>query len=117
MVKMATGENQQPCVQQELDREFPSTRGESRELHRVGAGESSGSTITNTNTSFTTTSTIKRTIAEIWDEKLVETPNSIFFHVRPSDFRFVLRDCRLKFSEQNQKLSYFESFQSRPEGI
>ena len=64
-------ENQRPSVQQELGKLFPSTRGgeggvESRELHRVGAGESSAYTTTDTNTSFATPSTIKRTIAEIW---------------------------------------------------
>ena len=40
--------------------------GESREPHRVGAGESSASTPTDTNTSFATPSTTKWTIAEIW---------------------------------------------------
>ena len=29
----------------------------------------------------------------------------------------VFQDCCLKFSEQKQKLSYFEPFQSRPKGI
>ena len=38
---------------------------ESREFYRVGAGESSGSTITDTNTSFSTPSTSKQTVAEI----------------------------------------------------
>ena len=53
MANMAKGlmnENPQPSVQQELERLLPSTRGggrggESRQLHRVGAGESSVSTI------------------------------------------------------------------------
>ena len=36
---------------------------------RVGAGESSASTTTDTNTSFVTLSTTKRTIAEIWGSK------------------------------------------------
>ena len=49
--------NRYPSVQQELERLFPSTRGggragggegESRELQRVGAGESSASTTTDT---------------------------------------------------------------------
>ena len=53
MAKGLMDENQQPSVQQELEVLFPSTRGggrggESRELHRVGAGESSTTTDTNT---------------------------------------------------------------------
>ena len=43
--------------------------GESRELFGVGAGESSASTTTDTNTSFATPSATKRTIAEIWASK------------------------------------------------
>ena len=39
-----------------------------RKLHRVGVGESS-STATDTNNSFATPSTTKRTIAEIWGSK------------------------------------------------
>ena len=39
----------------------------------VGAGESSACTTTDTNASFTTPSTAKRTIPEIWDQKLAET--------------------------------------------
>ena len=50
MAKGLMNENPQPSVQQELERLLPSTRGggrggESRQLHRVGAGESSVSTI------------------------------------------------------------------------
>ena len=57
MAKGLMDEKQQPTAQQELGRLFPSTRGagrriESRELHRVGAGESSASTTTDTNTSL-----------------------------------------------------------------
>ena len=57
-------ENQQASVHQDLEKLFPSTksggrRDESRELYRVGAGESSASTTTNTNTSFATPCTIK----------------------------------------------------------
>ena len=40
--------------------------GESREPHRVVAGESTTSTANDTNTSFATPSTTKWTIAEIW---------------------------------------------------
>ena len=45
MAKGLMDENQQPSVKQELERLFPSKRGggrggESRELYRVGAGES-----------------------------------------------------------------------------
>ena len=57
-------EKQQSSVQQESERLFPSTRGgwmggERRELHRVGAFESSTSTTTDTNTSFATQSITK----------------------------------------------------------
>ena len=50
MAKRVTDENQKPSVQQELEKLFPSTRGggrrdESREVHRVGAGELSASII------------------------------------------------------------------------
>ena len=77
MAKGLTDENQEPSVQQELERLFPSTRaggrgGESRELHRVGAGESYVSTTTDTNTSFATPFTTKRTIAEIWGSRASE---------------------------------------------
>ena len=56
---------------------FPSTRGgergvKSREFHRVGAGESSASTITNTNVSFVTPSTTKH-----GNQKLVATPSKL----------------------------------------
>ena len=51
MAKGLIGENQQPSVQKELEKLFLSRTGrgrgdESRELHRVGAGESSASTTT-----------------------------------------------------------------------
>ena len=80
MVKGLMDENQQPSVQQELERLFPNTRdggrgGESRELPKVGADESSASTTTDTNNSFPTPSTTKRTSAEIWGSKACETPN------------------------------------------
>ena len=51
-------ENSQPPVQQELER--GGGRGsEGRELHRIGAGESSASTTTDTNTGFATPSITK----------------------------------------------------------
>ena len=67
-------ENQQPSVTQELGRLFPSIRGrgrrgESSELLRVGAGESSASATDRNNTSFATRSATKRTIEEIGDQK------------------------------------------------
>ena len=75
---------------------FPSTRGggkggESRELHRLSAGESSAFTTTDTNTSFATPSTTKRTIVEIWGPKTCGDSRKLafFFLVKPSDFRFV----------------------------
>ena len=61
-------------VTKELGRLFPSIRGrgrrgESSELLRVGAGESSASTTYTNNTSFVTRSTTKQTIEEIWRSK------------------------------------------------
>ena len=44
-------------------------RDETRELHRVGAGESSASTGDTNNTSFAKPSTTKRKIAETWGIK------------------------------------------------
>ena len=57
MAKELMDENQEPSVMQELGRLSPSTRGgrrrdESRELLRVGTGESSASAIDINNTSF-----------------------------------------------------------------
>ena len=74
MAKGIIDENQQPSVQQELERLFPSTGGraredESRELNRVGSGESSTSTTTDTDTSFATRSNTKQMIAKIWESK------------------------------------------------
>ena len=67
-------ENQQPYGTQALGRLFPSirgrgTRGESSELLKVGAGESSASATDTNNTSFAGRSTTKRTIEEIWGSK------------------------------------------------
>ena len=66
--------NQQPSVTQGLGRLFPrmrggGRRGESSELLRVVAGESSASATDTNNTSFATRSTTKRTIEKIWDQK------------------------------------------------
>ena len=68
-------ENQQPSVTQELGRLFLSIRarerrGESSELLRVGAGESSASATDRNNNSFVTRSTTKWTIKEIWGSKV-----------------------------------------------
>ena len=57
MAKWLMFKNQQPSVAQELGRLFPSLqsrgrRGESSELHEVGAGESSASATDTNNTSF-----------------------------------------------------------------
>ena len=110
--KWLIDENQQPSVTQELGRLFPSIRGrgkrgESSELFRVGAGESSASANdTNNSTGFATWSTTKRTIEEIWGSKATskkplksmshkttsgKTPSkfAILSRVKPSDFRFV----------------------------
>ena len=67
-------ENQQPSITQELGRLFPSIRsrersGESSELLKVSAGESSAPATDTNNTSFATRSTTKRTIEEIWGSK------------------------------------------------
>ena len=74
MAKRLIDENLQPCVQQKLERLFPSTRGggrgvENSYLYRVGACESTTSTTTDANISFAKPSTTKRTIAEIWGSK------------------------------------------------
>ena len=80
-------------------------RDESREFRRVGAGELSSAADTN-NTSFATLPTTKQTIEEIRGSKATskkprksmlhktisgKSPSkfAIFFHVKPSDFRFV----------------------------
>ena len=111
MAKVLMDENQQPSVPQELGRLSPNTKGggrrrESRELLRVGAGESSASATDTNNTSFAIRSTRKRTIEEIWGSKATskkpqksmshkttsgKTPSkfAILFHVKPSDFGFV----------------------------
>ena len=64
MAKWLMDKNQQPSVMQELGRHFPSMRGggrrgESSELLRAGAGESSASATDTNNTSFATWSTTK----------------------------------------------------------
>ena len=75
MAKWLVSENHQPSVTQELGRLFPSIRGrwrrgESSELLRVGAGESSVSTSDTNNNSFIATwSTTKQTIEKIWGSK------------------------------------------------
>ena len=74
MAKWLMDENQQPSVTQELGRLLPSIRGrerrgESSELLKVGAGESSASATDTDNTSFATRSTTKRKIEEIWRSK------------------------------------------------
>ena len=74
MAKGLTDKNQQLSVRQELEKPFPRTRGggrggESRELHRLGVGESYASTTTDTNVDFSTPSITKRTIAKIWGSK------------------------------------------------
>ena len=70
MAKGLMDENQQPSFIQELGRLFSSTRGGgrrggSRELLRVGAGESSALATDTNNTSFVTRPTKKRKIKEI----------------------------------------------------
>ena len=94
-------ENQQPSVTQELGKLFPrirggGRRGESSELLRVGAGESSASATDTSTTSFATRLTTKRTVEKIWGSKATskkprksmshkttsgETVNLLFFPV------------------------------------
>ena len=67
-------ENQQPSITQELGRLFPSVtsrerRGESRQLLKVGAGESSASATDTNNTSFATRSITKRRLKKYGDQK------------------------------------------------
>ena len=87
MTKGVMNENQQPSVQQELERLFPSKRGggmggKSRGPHGDGTGESSASTTNDTSTSFATLSTTKLTIAEIWGSNLWRLPvNLPFFFI------------------------------------
>ena len=71
MAKWLMDENQQPYVTQELGRRIRrrGRRGQSSELLRVGAGESSPSATDTNNTSFATRSTIKRSNEEIWGSK------------------------------------------------
>ena len=110
MAKWLMDENQQPSVTQELGRLFPSIRGrgrrgESSELLRVGAGESSASATDTNNTSFAIWSITKRTIEKIWGSKATskkprttmphkttsgKTPSkfTILSRVKPSDFKF-----------------------------
>ena len=81
-------------------------RGESSELLRVGAVESSASAADTNNTSFAKRSTTKRTTEKIWGSKATskkplksmshkttsgKTPSkfAILSRVKPSDFRFV----------------------------
>ena len=57
MAKRGMDENQQPTAQQAFEKLSPGTRGgerrdEVREVHRVGAGESSTSTTIDTNSKF-----------------------------------------------------------------
>ena len=73
--KWLMDENQQTSVTQELGRLFPSIkgrgrRGESSELLRVGAGESSVSATDTNNTSFATRSATKRRQANIEQIKI-----------------------------------------------
>ena len=139
MAKGMMKENQQSSVQQGLEKLFLSTTGtgrggENRELHRVGAGESSASTATDPNTSFAIPSIVEGKIEEKVDQKLVETPgylhasskfaifpcNTVISDLLLGSCQFsslVLCDCHLKFSEQKEKLNYFDSFQSCPKGM
>ena len=67
MEKGLMNENQQPSVQQELKR-GEEKGGESRELHRVGAGESSASATTDI-ILVLQHRLLQRNIAEVWGSK------------------------------------------------
>ena len=89
-------ENQQPSAQQELERLSPTTRdrrrgGESIELYRVGAGELKASTTTDTNNSFSTLLPQNGRLQKCEIKNLRRLPANLllFFHVKPSDLRFV----------------------------
>ena len=74
MAKWLMDENQQPSATEELGRLFPSIRGsrrrgESSELCRVGAAESSALATDTNNASFAIRSTTKWSIEEIWGSK------------------------------------------------
>ena len=75
MTKWLMDENQQPSVTQELGR---GRRGESSELLRVGAGESSASATDTNNTSFATRSTTKQTIEEVWDQSNIKETTEVY---------------------------------------
>ena len=78
-------ENQQPSVQQELEKLFPSTRGagsggESREHQRVGEDESSASAATDTNISFLQDRLPQNgRLQKYGVQKLVEIPVNLLF--------------------------------------
>ena len=121
MAKCLMDENQQPSVTQELGILFPNIRGrgmrgESSELLRVGAGELFASATDTNNTSFATRSTTKRTIEEIWGSKATsKKPLKSMSHKTTSGKTPCNFTILAKFSKQ--KVSYFESFQSRPKEI
>ena len=82
MAKWLMDENQLPSVTQEFGRLFSSIsgrgrRGESSELLRVGAGESSASATDTNITSFAIWSTTKWTIEEIWGSKATSKKPSL----------------------------------------
>ena len=127
--------NQQPSVTQELGRLFPSIRGggrrgESNELIRVDAGKSPVSATDTNNTSFAVRSTTKWTIEKILGSKATskkprkpmshkttsgKSPSkfSIFFCVKPSDFRFVT--WSMSFLNFDLPRLQFEVFQTKRE--
>ena len=85
MAKWLMDENQHPSVTEELGRLFPSIRGserrgESSELCRVGAAESSALATDTNNASFAIRSTTKWTIEEIWGSKAT-SKMCYLFHV------------------------------------
>ena len=107
-------------------------RGESSELHEVGAGESSASATDTNNTSFATRSTRKRTIEQIWGSKASwkkplksvshkktsgKAPSkfAILSCVKRCDFRFVtwLRSSRQEVFFEKGALRNFTNFRGK----
>ena len=104
MAKGLIDENQKRSVTQKSGRLLPSTRGrrrrgESRELFRVDAGESSISATDTNNTSFATWSTTKRMIEEIWRSKATSMYAACNYTYR---YRYNHRSlCHIKQPQEN----------------
>ena len=117
MAKGLMDENQQPFVQQDLQRLFPSTRGgmrgdESRKLHRIGVVESSVSTTTDTKLLQHPLPQNGR-LQKCGNQKLGETPSkfAIFFHLKTSDFKLII--CFMSILKFGLPRLLFEVFRTK----